>query len=156
MEKAKRFSFLPKVTLEVKQWVSYGENTCHHFHQVAMILICQDFKWLCLMKPSSFWSVLPATTFYLQMSVFLGAEQSTVNKAYFLLLREDLSVAPFEKINWRIFFHYKVWSYWAKRRREGKNRHHIICIPHWLTSQMISYSFKSSLHCTKRGNLAGD
>lgn len=59
------------------------------------------------------------------------------------------------KISWRIFFQSKAWSYWAKRRMKGKKHHHIICIPHWLTSQMISYSFTSSLHCTKRGDPAG-
>lgn len=86
-----------------------------------MILTCQDFRWLCLMKPSSFWSVLPATTSYFQMSVFFAAGQSPLNEVYLLLLREDLSVAPFEKSTGGYFFRARFEATGPKGGGRGRN-----------------------------------
>jgi len=46
-------------------------------------------------------------------------------------------------------------SHWVKSGRRGKKCHHFICIPSWLTSQLVSHSFKSSLHGAKRGDQLG-
>lgn len=97
---------------------------------------CQDFRWLCLMKPISFWSVLPATTSYLQMSVLFAAGQSTLNKVYLLLLREDWSVAPFAKSTGGYFFRTRFEATGPKGGGRGRtiitlSVYHTGSLPNW-------------------------